>query len=158
MGCPHMQGWSYMQSQTIHNVCLQSESASQEYIHRYCLQCQAYLWWIQWIPHQWLYVENCICACDHLRIVCWRQQSNDASSNRTEFDGKLWYLSCSDVDCNPPIFGNCPLINVCANQICLFFHFTIPPRTCKEAKTYRAGSHYLYYIKWPEHRKIPAQQ
>ena len=29
----------------------------------------------------------------------------------------------------------------------LIFYFTIPPRTCKEAEAYRAGSHYLYQIK-----------
>ena len=40
--------------------------------------------------------------------------------------------------------------------VVVFFYITIPPGTCKEAKAYRAGSHYLHYIiKWPERRKNP---
>ena len=75
---PHMQGWSYMLLQTIHNLHLTSESASFLHTPSYYLQCQTYSWPIQQFLHQGFYVENRMCARDHLQMICWRQQSNDA--------------------------------------------------------------------------------
>ena len=40
--------------------------------------------------------------------------------------------------------------------VVVFFYITIPLGTCKGAKAYRAGSHHLHYIKWPERGKNPS--